>query len=177
MNLAHFFARNAKSIRDETAIAFGGTCHLTHSQLGQRMTSLAASWRNRLRPGDRVALIAKNCPEYVEIIAACWWAGLSVVPINVKLHPRELEYIVEDADVGLILVDRHGAANLNTKRPIVEIGAPEYRRWLANDDIAMFEAPSSHMAWLFYTSGTTGRPKGAMITHGNLRAMAYAYFY
>lgn len=176
MNVAHFFARNASRAGHLPAVALGPDILFNHLQLAHRIASLATGLRMRVGQGERVAVIADNCPQYVEIMAACWWAGLAIVPINAKLHPNELAYIVEDADVRLILVDNQHATLIQSDQPTVLIDGEAYRGWLSLDAMSVADVSSDAMAWLFYTSGTTGKPKGAMITHRNLRAMTYAYF-
>ena len=112
----------------------------------------------QLKPGDRIALGMKNCPEYWEALFACWHAGLVAVPMNAKLHAKEFEYIVENCGAKVCFLDSKEFANLRAEpRQPAETGP---------DD----------PAWLFYTSGTTGVPKGATLTHRNLLYSTQAYF-
>ncbi len=100
----------------------------------------------------------KNCPEYWEALFACWYAGLVAVPMNAKLHAKEFEYIVENCGAKVCFFDSKEFANLRSEpQPPAETGP---------DD----------PAWLFYTSGTTGVPKGATLTHRNLLYSTQAYF-
>ena len=154
-------------------------------QLVRRGAILAGRLREAfgLAPGDRVALVMKNVPEYVELLLAGWYAGLTMVPANAKLHPRELEYILghSGARVAFVtsdLIDAVGPleASVDTLERIVEVGSAEYRRLLEGDPAPMTEVAPDDVAWLFYTSGTTGRPKGAMLSHRNLLAMTLSYF-
>ncbi len=182
MNVAHVFARNARRMGDAPAVALGRRPFADHAGLCMRAARLAGGMQERFRiqPGDRVAIFARNLPEYVEIMLACWWHGLAAVPVNAKLHPRELAWILEHSGSALLFASEDLAAGLGeapgTLRETLIIGSAAYRRLLEAEPAPLAPVAADAMAWLFYTSGTTGRPKGAMITHGNLRAMTYAYF-
>ena len=137
-----------------------------------------------LEPGDRVGIFATNCPAYIELVWAAWWAGLAVVPVNAKLHPKEAEYILDHSgaracfvtpDLADAIVPLAGTV-ARLERVLVT-DRDEYRR-LGSADASPDVAPAApdDLAWLFYTSGTTGRPKGVMITHRNLLAMTLCYF-
>jgi long-chain acyl-CoA synthetase len=177
MNVAHLFARNAARAGDLPAVASGGAPRLTHRELVERATRLAGALRGAcgLRPGDRVALAMANTPEYVEILLACWWAGLAAVPVNAKLHASEIAWILGHAEAPVCFAAEDLAGVVDGPERVVAVAGREYRSMLRTEPLPMAEADSGSLAWLFYTSGTTGRPKGAMITHGNLRAMTYAY--
>ncbi len=182
MNLAHLFARNARRAADAPAVALGARSVSTHADLCRRAARLAGAMGEhfRLRPGDRIAIFARNLPEYVEIILACWWGGFAAVPVNAKLHPRELGWILEHSGAALLFADEDLAAGLGETpaglREMTVIGSTAHRRLLEAEPAPLVPVDPDALAWLFYTSGTTGRPKGAMITHRNLRAMTYAYF-
>ena len=128
-------------------------------------------------------IAASNCGEYIEALFACWHAGLCAVPVNSKLHPHELSHVLQDSGARWAFVDAAWAAALGgvardapAPERIVEFGSGEYDRLLggaARDEPAAV-APTDP-AWLFYTSGTTGRPKGAVLSHGNLRAMSLCF--
>lgn len=120
-------------------------------------------------PGDRVALFMGNAPEYLTALYGIWYAGAVAVPINAKLHGAEAAWIIGNSGAQVVLADAPRRAALAGEglpaQPVTE-GAPVAR-------IAP-RAPTD-LAWLFYTSGTTGRPKGVMITHRMLSAMSLAY--
>jgi long-chain acyl-CoA synthetase len=140
---------------------------------------MAAALRTtlRLEPGDRVALLMTNSPEYVEIFWAAWWAGLAVVPINAKLHPKEAEYILDHSGARVCFVTPDLAGNAAGPMRVIVAGSDEYRRLHAGDAAPpVADAAPDDLAWLFYTSGTTGVPKGAMLTHRNMLYQAHAYF-
>lgn len=113
---------------------------------------------------------------------ACWHAGLVAVPFNARLHPREVAYLVDNAGASLCLaspdlVEQASAATSEaaSKIPIVELGSAEFCEMRSSYGAKMAEVDSEEAAWLFYTSGTTGRPKGAILTHHNLLAMSLSY--
>jgi long-chain acyl-CoA synthetase len=94
MNPALLLARAARLHADRPALAAGTRVIASYAEFAARVARLAGGLSQRLAPGDRVGLVMKNCPEYAEAMFACWHAGLVAVPINAKLHPRELEYIL-----------------------------------------------------------------------------------
>jgi long-chain acyl-CoA synthetase len=96
MNQAELLHRSARWLPERPAIALGARPVATYRELARRTASLAAGLSDRLglARGDRVALAMKNCPQYWEVLFACWHAGLTVVPMNAKLHAREFAYIV-----------------------------------------------------------------------------------
>jgi long-chain acyl-CoA synthetase len=126
--------------------------------------------RHGLNPGDRVAIAAKNAPEYLEMLYGVWHAGLAAVPANAKLHGREFGYILEHSGARVCFasdgldteIAPHAPASLER---LVTVGRAEYAALFAADPIACVPRAGDGLAWLFYTSGTTGRPKGAMLTH------------
>ena len=179
MNLAHFLARAARVVPDRPAVAAGEHVLADYGALGRRCAAMASALRTTLRlaPGDRVGLLMANSPEYVEILWAAWWAGLAVVPVNAKLHPKEAEYILDHSGARVCFVTPDLAGTVSVPERVIVAGSDEYRRLHAGDDEpAVADAAPDDLAWLFYTSGTTGRPKGVMITHRNLLAMTLCYF-
>ncbi|MGH6886297.1 MAG: AMP-binding protein, partial [Geminicoccales bacterium] len=185
MNIASLFVRAGRTHAELPAVALGPEVLLSYGELVRRGAILAGHLHAAfgLAPGDRVALVMKNVPAYVELLLAGWYAGLTLVPANAKLHPRELAYILghSGARVAFVtadLIDGVGPleARIDTLERIVEVGGAEYRRLLEGDPLPMAEVAADDVAWLFYTSGTTGQPKGAMLSHRNLMAMTLAYF-
>ena len=161
MNLAAWLSRAAKSDPRKVAVYAGDRAWADYGALASGVARLAAGLRGRagLSPGDRVAIVMKNAPEYLQAMYAIWWAGLVAVPVNAKLHPREVAFIVEDSGARLTLEDPAQVRSLATDAPM---------------DPA--DASPTALAWLFYTSGTTGRPKGAMLSFRNLAQMTFSYF-
>lgn len=176
---------NLFTLLDQAALRFGdrgAVYHGTHRycswrELRGRALSLAASIRRDCPPGARIAVASENRPEIVELLFGIWAAERVAVPVNYKLHPREMSEIFDDAGVSQIFASAAIAAGLEstTTRPIETFSAPKYsHRLTTSPTVAPCTDPST-LAWLFYTSGTTGRAKGAMLTHRNLMAMTIAH--
>src|SRR4051812_993003 len=174
MNLVHLLLRSARRLPDRPALAVGKRVVLTYRELALRVASLSFSLINKygLRQGDRVALAMRNCPEYYEVLFACWHAGLTAVPMNAKLHPKEFAYIIEDSEAKLRFV----TPDLESSVPSpISVSSKEYKSLFSKQNTPADVAPDD-VAWLFYTSGTTGVPKGAMLTHRNMWFQTQAYF-
>jgi long-chain acyl-CoA synthetase len=120
-----------------------------------------------------VALAMKNCPEYYEVLFACWHAGLTAVPMNAKLHPKEFAYILENSGARVCFVTPELEASVPSG---ISIASPDYAKLFAGEAASVSETAADDPAWLFYTSGTTGVPKGAVLTHRNLLFQTQAYF-
>jgi len=126
----------------------------------------------------------ENCAEFLELIFACWTAGLCAVPVNARLHVREVEHIARDSGARLLVATpnlAHDLASLEQSveglSPIVSTASGEYAALLTEGapGTPADTAPGDR-AWLFYTSGTTGRPKGAVLSHRNLLFMSHCYY-
>jgi long-chain acyl-CoA synthetase len=161
MNLVTWLERAARADPGAVALFQGRSPWATYGELALRVARLAAGLRGRagLATGDRVAIVMKNAPEYLEALYAAWWAGLAAVPVNAKLHPKEVDFIVADSGARLVLDTPQAVAALPR-----------------GDPAAPAQVDPEALAWIFYTSGTTGRPKGAMLSHRNLAHMTYSYF-
>jgi long-chain acyl-CoA synthetase len=172
MNLAHLLLRNARLLPDAPAIAQGKHLVRTYGELADRASRLAGGLLRRLnlRAGERVGLAMKNCVEYHEVLFACWHAGLVAVPMNAKLHPKEFAYILENSGAKACFVTPDLEAAIPNALPVREIER------LRADVVPPASAEPDDPAWLFYTSGTTGVPKGATLTHRNLWFQTHAYF-
>ncbi len=182
MNLAHLLLRQARQQPGRNAIYNGTAPHATYGQWAARSAGLARRLLDSgLVPGDRVLLFMHNHPRYLEILFGAWWAGLVVVPINAKLHTLEAQWIIENANVrwGFVTSDVAPTALAGLERQIdVESGEADTLLAPLADFIGepLTERDNDSLAWLFYTSGTTGRPKGVMITQRNLMTMGLTYF-
>jgi len=161
MNLVTALARAAHTDPSRVAIYSGERPWATYGELARRVAAVASGMRSKmgLAPGDRVAIVMKNAPEYLEAMYAAWWAGLAAVPVNAKLHEKEVAYIVAQSGARATIVSPADVTRLEGAEPI-----------------GLTERADTDLAWLFYTSGTTGRPKGAMLSHGNLAQMTHGYF-
>ncbi len=181
MNVATLLRRAAARWRDRPAVASGAHTLATFAELDDRAGRLAGALTGRLglAPGDRVAIAMTNAPAYLEILFGAWYAGLSAVPMNAKLHPREFAYILENSGSRACFAGGELASAIAGAAPgveeIVETGSAAYHRLFDGEAIAPAVASPDELAWLFYTSGTTGRPKGAMLTHLKLMAMTLNY--
>lgn len=183
MNLVHLLLRHARLTPDRCAILHGTVPFATYGQWAARSAALAQRMRAAgLAPGDRVLLFMHNHPRYLEVLLAAWWAGLVVVPVNAKLHVREAEWIVDNAQArwGFVTTDVAPEPLAGLERQI-EVESAEADALLAPQEgspweVSLTERLPHDVAWLFYTSGTTGRPKGVMITHRNLMTMGLSYF-
>ena len=147
----------------------------TYRELAACVSQLSFSLRHEfdLRTGERVALAMKNCPEYYVVLFACWHAGLTPVPMNAKLHPKEFAHILENSEAKLCFV----SADLESSVPSpISIASSEYRDLFGQEESQPADVRPDDAAWLFYTSGTTGVPKGAMLTHRNMWFQTLAYF-
>jgi long-chain acyl-CoA synthetase len=119
----------------------------------------------------------------VEAFFACWHAGLAAVPVNAKLHARELAYILEHSDAKLAIVAPDLVETIHEAcrtapgiETVLSVENAGYMALLDAEPLAIEARAPDDLGWLFYTSGTTGRPKGAMISHRNLAAMCACYF-
>ncbi len=185
MNIATWLLRSAQTYPDNPAVSLGSTAWASYQQLAVRVSRLAGALRSscRLGLGERVAIAMTNAPEFMEVLLAAWHAGLAAVPVNAKLHAREFAYILDDVGARLCVVSEDLAATIaplaeeiETLERVIAIGDKAYGRLLTSDAIDLAEVPPEAPAWIFYTSGTTGRPKGAVLSHRNLMAMTMNYF-
>jgi long-chain acyl-CoA synthetase len=185
MNLATWVERQGRLRADDPALANGERVHATWATFAARAASAAAGLRDEfgLAPGDRVAIVMRNRPEYLEALFAVWHAGLVAVPVNARLHRDEIAYIFEHSESAVALTDDEHADDVESLvgsagRLQAAVLAPG-ERWDRLTDatpIALVDRRPDDAAWLFYTSGTTGRPKGATLTHRNLLMMSLSYY-
>src|SRR5688572_30759586 len=172
MNLATAFVASAEKHFHQPAVFWGDEEFLYGDLLAQ---SLALARRLRdgfhVKPGDRVAVWLKNCPQFPSVLFGIWQAGGVVVMINHFLKPDEISYILQDSGAMVVISESaFGEAQAKLTAGISQLC------FLLIEDLPSTDVKSSFvpalrtgsdLAALLYTSGTTGRPKGAMLTHGN----------
>ncbi|WP_050465717.1 AMP-binding protein [Herbaspirillum autotrophicum] len=180
MNLSHLFQRSVQQYGARPALACGTRTALTYTELDQRIRALAWWLRHTLKlmPGDRILLAMKNCPEYMELLLASWHAGLCVVPVNSKLHTNEIAYMLRDSGADVCITQGalyQALLPLAADFPplqVIDIGSGQYQQATNSPALEPTPLDEDDLAWLFYTSGTTGRSKGVMLTHRNMVSMA-----
>src|SRR3984893_18099442 len=176
MNLAALLFDVARRLRRLPGVSDGHHAWNYH-ELARRVARIAGGLRAYgLVPSDRVLLSLENCGEFFELLFGCWAAGLCAVPANARLHPREVEYIAENSGARLLVATpalAEALAPLETsaaslERVIATRSATYDALFAAGEPMCPEPGAPTNRAWLFYTSGTTGRPKGAVLTHRNL---------
>jgi long-chain acyl-CoA synthetase len=176
VNVGSFLTRSGACWPGRPAVRQSGRA-VTYAQLDERVDALAAGLRARgVRRGERVVLWMHNRSEYVELLFACWKSGLVVVPVNAALLADDIANVVADSDAAVLAFgpeQAEGAAQVTVPHLIGFSDGPG----MSYDDVLAagrgapdqtIEVEDSAPAWQFYTSGTTGRPKGALLTHANL---------
>ena len=185
MNLATWVERHGRRRPDDPALAEGERVHADWRGFAARTAGAAAALRGDfgLSPGDRVAIVMRNRPEYLEALFAIWRAGLVAVPVNARLHRDEIAYILEHSQSAIVVTDADHAddvesvAGTSGSRQVAVVAPGErWDRLTASAPAPLVDRRPEDPAWLFYTSGTTGRPKGATLTHRNLLLMSLSYF-
>ena len=190
MNVGTLLTKSAISFPDRLAICYGDL-EWTYAEANERINRLANGFKGLgLKKGDHVSLLQFNCPQMIESMYACFKAGLCAVPLNFRLHLKEYSFIIDHSDSVAVILSEDFRDSLHSARkdmPKVKHyiclsnpreGMLDYEELVSKhspdfDDVAV---DRGHLAWLFYTSGTTGQPKGAMLTHGNLLAMTMAFY-
>jgi long-chain acyl-CoA synthetase len=169
---------------DKTALV-AGPRRLSFRSLVERVVRLASGLQALgLQPGDRVALLARNSDRYAESVLALWWSGAVALPLNTRWSQAEMVYALQDCEVGMLLVDDvflDQAQALVAELPELktclhwgERGAPgllDYEQIIARSEaVEDRRCSSEELAVILYTGGTTGFPKGVMLSHRNFWA-------
>ncbi len=182
MNLSRTLQTVAKHMPQAPAITFGGR-QLTYGAFEHQAACIAGSLRHRhgLEAGDRVAIVMENCLEYLPALYGIWRAGLCAVPMNAKLHPKEIAWIFDNSGAKLAFVSQGIADKMSELAgqawpSVIVAGKRDWMALLFADPIVDAGMDPDAPAWIFYTSGTTGRPKGATLTHRHLLFSSHAYY-
>jgi acyl-CoA synthetase (AMP-forming)/AMP-acid ligase II len=190
MNIALLLTRASQAHRDLIAIKQGEYA-ISYAKLNERVARLTgALQRLGIEAGDRVAILQHNNPTYVETMFATLRNASIVVPLNPRLHPREIAYILQHSGARLLMHGSAFAGVVGESRlqcsiaHCIDVGGESgrtsalYEELLGGHDpvYSEVEVDENDTAWLFYTSGTTGRPKGAMLSHRNLLHMAMNFY-
>src|SRR5690349_16411332 len=161
MNPAVWVARHGRLRPGDPALADGERVHATWATFAARTAAAAAGLGDDLglAAGDRVAIVMRNRPEYLEAMFAVWHAGLVAVPVNARLHRDEIAYILEHSGTAVVVTDPEHADDVVGPAVI----APGEAWDALQAPMPLVDRRPEDPAWLFYTSGTTGRPKGATL--------------
>ena len=175
---------------DRVATVFGERQH-TYRQYGERVARLASALQSLgMAPGDRVGMLALNSDRYLEFFYGTWWGGGAVNPVNIRWSAAEIAYSFDDCDTRILLVDdqfKGLAGELRSRskalKTLIYTGdgvTPE--GMLSYEQLLMQAAPvpdadraGADLAAVMYTGGTTGFPKGVMLSHENLASNALAF--
>lgn len=179
--------RHAQMIPDKPALKFMGQV-TTWSDLDARTHRLAAALRRRgVGFGDRILVVMLNRSEYVELVLAANLIGAIPVPVNIRMAPPEIGFLVQDSGAEVIVTESllapladAVAGATGAIRDVIVVGDTEneahlkYEELVAEDgsDLPEIDIPEETVALIMYTSGTTGKPKGAMLTHQNIQSQA-----
>src|ERR1700742_1479975 len=158
MNPAVWVAPHGRLRPDDPALADGERVHASWATFAARTAAAAAGLRDELglSPGDRVAIVMRNRPEYLEALFAIWHAGLVAVPVNARLHGEEIAYILEDSGTAFVVADPEHEDDVTGT--VVIAPGERWERLAASSPAPLVDRAPDDPAWLFYTSGTTGQP-------------------
>src|SRR3984957_3064993 len=188
MNTFAFLQKAAMLRPDQPALVHGAES-ISYREFRDRALAIGGNLLALgLAPGDRVAFCLANCPRILETVYGCFAAGLIVVPINARLHAREMAYIVSNSGAKVLIYGPEYQAGI--MQHLAEFAGLEHRicttavdgtipyQSLLNAVHALgqsAEVAAADPCWLFYTSGTTGKPKGATWTHRTVRVVIMNY--
>jgi acyl-CoA synthetase (AMP-forming)/AMP-acid ligase II len=181
VNVGQLLANAARRAPSAPAISAAGRT-IDYRQFNDNVNALARGLAGLgLRPGDRVATFMPNSGELLEAMFACFTAGLAWVPLNAKFTATEVDYHLEDSGAAALITssalrdvvdaargDGVHVVATGSELPNRATAYPELLAANASGDPVNATVDRDTLAWLFYTSGTTGRPKGAMLSHGVL---------
>ena len=190
MNIGALLTKSARTFPTNLATAYGAK-KLTYTEFNARTNRLCNVLSSLgVQAKDNVALLMYNSPEMLEAMFASFKTGCAAVPINFRLHQNEFAFIIDHAQAKVVIVSPEFSESIlqirdripHARHLITLSGAGndllDYESLLSSesDRFAEVDVEPDHVAWLFYTSGTTGMPKGAMLTHRNLLAMTMNFY-
>jgi acyl-CoA synthetase (AMP-forming)/AMP-acid ligase II len=180
--LGEMMARNARKFPNKEALVYGDT-RLNYRQFNARINRLAHALMDvGVKKGDKVSILAYNCNQFMETYFALAKIGGVAVPINFRLHPQEMTYIVNQSDAKALIAGEDFRAtvkgmqkDLSQVKTYISIGEKpvegmlNFEKWISgySDDEPLVLVDEDDPLFIMYTAGTTGRPKGAVITHRN----------
>ncbi len=190
MNVGQLLTKSARTCPGNPAIAWGPKT-LPYSAFNDRVNRLCNALRGLgVKQGENVALLQYNCPEMLESMFACFKAGFGAVPINFRLHINEAAFIIDHSESRAVIFSQEFSEGLLDIRGLI----PATRHFIStsggggqvldyetlissgSDRFTDVDVHPDDLAWIFYTSGTTGQPKGAMLTHRNLLTMTMNFY-
>jgi acyl-CoA synthetase (AMP-forming)/AMP-acid ligase II len=184
MNIFSLLEQASRRFAERGAMYAGTDLVYSYGELRSRSLRLAAALLERHPAGSRIAIASDNCAEYLELLFGIWAAQCVVVPLNYKLHPIEMMQIIANADAPGIFASPKLAAGIEMAlrsagaeraSTVTTIGSQAYGKLFSGEAAAPPTSDPQALAWLFYTSGTTGRSKGAMLSHRNLLTMTVGH--
>src|SRR5246500_2415060 len=171
----HSLGRGSRYYPERAALVVEGAT-LSFRQLHERVGNISAALAGHgFAAGDRLALLLPNGPEYIELVYACGWLGVTAVPINTRLSAAEIDGVLLDAKPrGLV---RHSSLpNPKVQLPW-QLVLDEQPLNIQNDSCPDPVYDPQAVLALIYTSGTTGRPKGVTVSHANVLADVHNFNY
>lgn len=190
MNVGSYMTRAARHYPANIAAVYEDK-EFTYAELNKRTDAFAKALKNLgIEKGDRIGILQKNSHCFLETFFACFKIGACAIPMNFRLHPDEVAYHLNDARASAIVFSgdfkegvqgikgktSHTRHHICLQNPLE--GQLDYEQMLSENETSedqTVEVADDDLAWLFYTSGTTGKPKGAMLTHANLVATSVGW--